>query len=58
MKQRKPSDKYLDFLRNNKQEIENFNTTQDKIKEQINFYIKAGFTQKEIEEIFKPIALK
>lgn len=58
---RKPSEEYLDFLRNNKEEIQEFRTIQnyleDKIKEYIQDYIDAGFTPNEIQEAFKGISL-
>jgi hypothetical protein len=58
---KKPTEEYLDFLRNNKEEIEEFRTIQnyleDKIKEHIQYHIEAGFTPEEIQEAFKGISL-
>lgn len=58
---KKPIEEYLDFLRNNKEEIEEFRTIQnyleDRIKEHIQDYIDAGFTPEEIQQSFKGISL-
>jgi hypothetical protein len=58
---RKPTEEYLDFLRNNKEEIEEFRTIQNylenKIKEHIQYYIDLGFTPEEIQQAFKGITL-
>ena len=60
MKQKKPSEEYLDFLRSNKEDIEEFHTIKnylsEKLKEHIEYHIEAGFTYKEIEESFKGIS--
>lgn len=71
MKEKKPSEEYLDFLRKYKEEeikflsennlIFKYNTMQeylqDKIQEHIRHYIEAGFTPCEIEKAFKGISL-
>jgi hypothetical protein len=61
MKQKKPSEEYLDFLRNNKEEIENFNIIQDyltkKLHKYIDYHIEAGFTPEEIQKSFNGITL-
>lgn len=61
MKQKKESEKYLDFLRNNEKEIKNFNTIQNylikKLHKYIDYHIEAGFTLQEIEHSFKGITL-
>ena len=61
MKQKKQSEEYLDFLRNNEEEIKNFNTIQnyliDKLHKYIDYHIDAGFTPQEIEESFNGITL-
>jgi hypothetical protein len=58
---RKPIEEYLDFLRNNKEEIEEFRTIQNylenRIKEHIQDYIDLGFTPEEIQQSFKDISL-
>lgn len=71
MKQKKPSEEYLDFLRKYKEEeikflsennlIFKYDTMQeylqDKIKKHIQHHIESGFTAEEIEESFKGISL-
>lgn len=61
MEVRKPSEDYLDFLRNNKNEIEKFNAIkndlENKINKYIEYHIEAGFTPQEIEESFKGMSL-
>ena len=62
---KKPSEEYLDFLRNNKEEIENYDKAivaiQDylikKLHKYIDYHIQAGFTPEEIEKSFKGITL-
>lgn len=61
MEVKKPSEDYLDFLRNNKTEIEKFNAIkndlENKINKYIEYHIEAGFTPQEIEESFKGMSL-
>ena len=71
MKQIKPSEEYLDFLRKYREEeikflsennlIFKYDTMKeyisDKIENHIQYHIEAGFTQQEIENSFKGITL-
>lgn len=61
MEVKKPSEDYLDFLRNNKTEIEKFNAIkndlENKINKYIEYHIEAGFAPQEIEESFKGMSL-
>jgi hypothetical protein len=61
MKPKKPSEEYLDFLRNNKEEIEKFNINKnyliEKLHKYIDYDIEASFTPQQIEENFKGITL-
>jgi hypothetical protein len=71
MKQRKPSEEYIDFLRKYREEeirflcehnlIFKYNTMQEFIADKINnhfqYLLEAGFNKIEIEESFKGITL-